>query len=107
LQWLNEGVAPPRVLGLPVPTKLTEKSVYCYNIVMNNAVIPTKTLAFLLEDTASRNQALGRRMTLLSILLAERCLDREQLVVRVEALLGKGCCGTAWQNVFYREIRLV
>lgn len=74
---------------------------------MNTALIPTKSLAFLLEDAASRDLSLRRSMALLTILLGERYLDREQLIMRVEALLGKGCFGAAWQDVFYRDLRLV
>jgi hypothetical protein len=74
---------------------------------MNTSPLPPKALAFLLEDAASRDLALRRRMALLSILLDERYLDRQQLMVRVEALLGKNCFGTAWQDVFFRDMRLV
>jgi hypothetical protein len=74
---------------------------------MNTASIPTKSLAFLLEDAASRDLSLRRRMALLTILLGERYLDRGQLIMRVEALLGKDCFGAAWQDVFYRDMRLV
>jgi hypothetical protein len=74
---------------------------------MDTASIPTKSLAFLLADVASRDLSLRRRMTLLSVLLDERYLNRQQLVMRVEALLGRGCFGSAWQDVFYRDLRLV
>jgi hypothetical protein len=62
----------------------------------------------LLEDAINRDRTTARRSFLLKILLQERYLTREQLIVRVEGLLGKGCFGeSAWIDTFYRDMRIV
>jgi hypothetical protein len=70
--------------------------------------IPTKALETLLQDALSRDTVTARRTHLLKILLHERYLSREQLIVRLEGLLGKGCFGKgAWEDTFYRDMRIV
>ena len=62
----------------------------------------------LLEDAISRDRVTARRAALLKILHYERYLSREQLIVRVEGILGKGCFGeTSWIDTFYRDMRVV
>jgi hypothetical protein len=70
--------------------------------------IPTNALETLLQDALSRDMVTARRTHLLKILLHERYLSREQLIVRLEGLLGKGCFGKgAWEDTFYRDMRIV
>ena len=65
-------------------------------------------LDVLIEDAISRDRATARRAALLKILCQERFLTREQLIVRVEGKLGKGCFGdSAWKDTFYRDMRVV
>ena len=62
----------------------------------------------LLQDAITRDRTTARRAALLNILYQERYLTREQLIVRVEGKLGKGCFGTsAWQDTFYRDMQVV
>jgi len=62
----------------------------------------------LLQDAISRDRTTARRAALLEILQQERYLTREQLIVRVEGKLGKGCFGdSAWQDTFYRDMQIV
>lgn len=62
----------------------------------------------LLNDAISRDRTTARRSALVEILLFERFLTREQLIVRVERCLGKGCFGeSAWIDTFYRDMRVV
>ena len=62
----------------------------------------------LLEDAAERDRVTARRKLLADTLSRERYLTREDLMSRVEAVLGKGCFGeTAWEDVFYRDMRVV
>jgi hypothetical protein len=70
--------------------------------------IPKKALETLLQDALVRDTVTGRRTHLLKILLHERYLSREQLIVRIEGLLGKGCFGKgAWEDIFYRDMHIV
>ena len=65
-------------------------------------------LEVLLHDAITRDRTTARRATILNILHQERYLTREQLIVRVEGKLGKGCFGTsAWQDTFYRDMQVV
>jgi hypothetical protein len=64
--------------------------------------------AALLEDAITRDRTTARRYALTNILLQERYLTREQLIVRVEGKLGRGCFGdSAWEDTFYRDMQLV
>ncbi len=62
----------------------------------------------LLENAASRDPVTARRSLLVKILSHERFLDRSDLIARAEMVLGKGCFGdSAWEDVFYRDMRVV
>lgn len=62
----------------------------------------------LLVDAADRDLVTARRKHLLEILYHERYLTRAQLCSRVESFLGRSCFGTsAWEDVFYRDMRVV
>ena len=75
---------------------------------MDTTSIPTKALETLLQDALSRDTVTARRTHLLKILLYEKYLSREQLIIRLEGLLGKGCFGKgAWEDTFYRDMRMV
>ena len=64
--------------------------------------------AVLLADAADRDRTTARRSALVQILLHESGLKRDQLIVRVEGILGKGCFGeTAFQDTFFRDIQVV
>lgn len=76
-----------------------------YNVFMN---LPPAGLEVLLEDVISRDRTTARRVILLQILLHERFLTREQLILRTEGKLGKGCFGdSAWEDTFYRDMLVV
>ncbi len=65
-------------------------------------------LDVLLQDAIARDRTTARRAALLNIIHQEHYLTREQLIVRVEGKLGKGCFGdSAWQDTFYRDIQVV
>ncbi|RPI30316.1 MAG: hypothetical protein EHM70_14210 [Chloroflexota bacterium] len=74
---------------------------------MSPAPIPPQSATFLLEEAAARDPALTRRLALLRILLDERYLDRQQLVMRLASSAGPSCFGSAWEDVFYRDMRVV
>jgi hypothetical protein len=62
----------------------------------------------LLADAVHRDRTTARRAALVEILLQERYLTREQLIVRVEGILGKGCFGfSAWEDTFFRDMQVV
>ena len=70
--------------------------------------ISPAVLDVLLQDAITRDRTTARRADLLNILHQERYLTREQLIVRVEGKLGKGCFGySAWQDTFYRDMQVV
>ena len=70
--------------------------------------LPPKAKEALLHDAITRDRTTARRVTLLKILFQERYLTREQLIVRVEGKLGRGCFGdSAWQDIFYRDMKVV
>lgn len=69
---------------------------------------PPQSQKTLLQDAARRDRKTARRVALLDLLWEERYLTREQLRVRIEAKLGRGCFGaSAWENTFYRDMRVV
>jgi hypothetical protein len=75
---------------------------------MEISSIHPKAIEALLQDAIVRDLATARRAALLKILIDERYLTRQQLITRVEAVLGRGCFGAfAWEDVFYRDIRVV
>ena len=68
----------------------------------------TDAANILLEDAIRRDRTTARRAALVKILLHERFLTREQLIVRVAGKLGKGCFGdAAWKDTFYRDMQVV
>ena len=70
--------------------------------------ISPAVLGVLLEDAIARDRTTARRSALLGILLQERYLTREQLIIRLEGSLGKGCFGeSAWEDTFYRDMQVV
>jgi hypothetical protein len=76
-----------------------------YNLAVNSFPV---ALEVLLDDAIARDRTTARRAALLNILQHERYLTREQLIVRVEGKLGKGCFGdTAWIDTFYRDMQVV
>ena len=75
---------------------------------MRNTELPQTAKEVLLLDAAQRDSTTARRSCLLNILWQERYLTRRHLIVRVEAVLGKGCFGdSAWEDTFYRDTRVV
>lgn len=71
-------------------------------------VIPHQAVEILLKDASARDRPTARRHLLLSILAQERFLTRDQLIVRVEGSLGKGCFGeAAWDDTFFRDMQVV
>jgi len=76
-----------------------------YNQIM---LIPRQALEIFLADAIDRDRTTARRVTLCAILLHERYLTRQQLIVRVEGKLGAGCFGeSAWVDIFYRDMQVV
>ena len=70
--------------------------------------ISPAVLDVLLQDEITGDRTTARRAGLLNILLQERYLTREQLIIRVEGKLGQGCFGdSAWQDTFYRDMQVV
>lgn len=69
---------------------------------------PIQSQYYLLQDARERDLVTARRALLLEFIWRERYLTREGLLWRVEALLGRGCFGaSAWEDVFYRDMREV
>jgi hypothetical protein len=85
--------------------KLIFTSVLMYNSPMDLHSVAREVL---LEDAINRDRITARRAALLQILQQERYLTREQLIVRVEGMLGTGCFGeSAWIDTFYRDMKVV
>ena len=62
----------------------------------------------LLEEAANRDRVTARRKLLVDLLSRERFLDRSDLIARVEIVLGRDSFGdSAWEDVFYRDMRVV
>jgi hypothetical protein len=75
---------------------------------MLSKTISPEARDILLQDAIRRDIVTARRAALLEILWHERYLTRDQLITRVEILLGKNCFGaSAWEDNFYRDLRLV
>ena len=75
---------------------------------MTTAPARCRAKEFLLTDAVRRDLPTARRAALLNILWDEHFLTREQLIARVEQIVGSGCFGTrAWQDNFYRDMRVV
>jgi hypothetical protein len=66
------------------------------------------SLEVLFNDAIRRDRTTARRVALFTLLQHERYLTREQLIVRVEGILGKGCFGeSAWTDTFFRDMQVV
>ncbi len=75
---------------------------------MDTSTVSPKAMQTLLQDAVRRDPVTARRFALLEVLWHERCLTREQLILRVEFRVGKNCFGTsAWEDSFYRDMRIV
>lgn len=62
----------------------------------------------LLQDASTRDRTTARRVVLLEILWHERYLNREQLIARVDSVLGRNAFGkSAWEDTFYRDLHAV
>ncbi|MEE4312286.1 MAG: hypothetical protein V2J62_10515 [candidate division KSB1 bacterium] len=61
-----------------------------------------------MQDASERDRTTARRVHLIAILWEERYLTREQLITRLEGILGKDCFGeSAWEDTFYRDMRVI
>jgi hypothetical protein len=70
--------------------------------------IPPTAHDVLLQDAVKRDRTTARRVALFNILLTERYLTREQLIVRVEGILEAGCFGeSSWGDTFFRDMQVV
>jgi hypothetical protein len=66
------------------------------------------TQAYLLHDAEKRDPVTARRSHLTRILLREHYLTRENLIFRVESLMGYTSFGQkSWKDNFYRDMRVV
>lgn len=69
---------------------------------------PPQAQKAILLDASTRDLTTARRVVLLEILFHERYLTRDQLIVRVDGVLGRNSFGlSAWEDTFYRDIRAV
>jgi hypothetical protein len=67
----------------------------------------SRAAKILLEDAIKRDRTTARRAALVELLLQEGYLTREQIMVRIEGKLGKGCFGdAAWKDTFYRDMKV-
>lgn len=70
--------------------------------------VPNRANKVIFLDAIQRDPITARRAALVNILWHERYLTRDQLITRVELRLGKRIFGkTAWEDNFYRDMRLV
>ena len=94
-------------LFYPRKVNLIDKSgLLNYNLNMDTEFLLVQQA--LLEDAAQRDLVTARRKLLVEFLSRERYLTRSGLMSRVEMILGKGRFGdTAWDDVFYRDMRAV
>ena len=70
--------------------------------------LPEGTQRFLLRDAEKRDTVTARRSHLARILLRERYLTRENLIFRIEILMGFASYGEkSWEDNFYRDMRIV
>ena len=69
---------------------------------------PVEAQRALLLDAYARDLTTARRVVLFEILWHERYLKRDQLMVRVDGILGRNAFGrSAVNDTFYRDIRAV
>jgi hypothetical protein len=70
--------------------------------------LPESTQRYLLRDAEKRDPVTARRSYLARTLLRERYLTRENLMFRVESLMGFASFGEkSWKDNFYRDMRVV
>ena len=70
--------------------------------------LPETTQRYLLRDAENRDPVTARRSHLARFLLRERYLTRENLMLRVESLMGFASFGDKrWKDNFYRDMRVV
>ena len=70
--------------------------------------LPETTQRYLLRDAENRDPVTARRSHLAQFLLRERFLTRENLMFRVESLMGFASFGDkSWKDNFYRDMRMV
>jgi len=75
---------------------------------MIKSTLLSKARDVIIQDAIQRDITTARRTALLEILWNERYLTRAQLIARVELRLGRKCFGlSAWQDTFYRDMRVV
>ncbi len=75
---------------------------------MELGFLPPEVRDFLLNDAILRDRITARRACLIKLLYRERFLNREQIIIRIEGELGRGCFGgSAWKDVFFRDMRVV
>jgi len=91
--------------GLSCKAILIPLSALVYNVRMK---ISPAAANVLLANAIARDRTTARRAALVTILQQERYLTREQLIVRVEGILCKGCFGeSAWVDIFFRDMQTV
>jgi len=70
--------------------------------------LPNVIQGYLLRDAEKRDLVTARRSHLARVLLRERYLTRESLMLRVEFLMGFASFGEkSWKDNFYRDMRVV
>ena len=70
--------------------------------------LPEESQSYLLLDAQKRDVVTARRVNLFRILWRERYLTREELIRRVEIVMGHACFGKkSWDDSFYRDMRIV
>jgi hypothetical protein len=75
---------------------------------MITITFPPEVQKVLLLDAYTRDLTTARRVVLFEILWHERYLKRDQLIVRVDGVLGRNAFGkSAVDDTFYRDIRAV
>jgi hypothetical protein len=67
--------------------------------------LPVELRLGLLDDAVDRDLVTARRSTLLRLVWQESLLSGTGLISRTEAILGRGCFGTAATATFRRDIR--
>ena len=70
--------------------------------------LPVATESYSYRDAIERDPVTARRAKLARVLLRERYLTRESLILRVESQMGYACFGKkSWVDNFYRDMRVV
>jgi hypothetical protein len=70
--------------------------------------LPEAMQSFLLRDAEKRDPVTARRAYLARVILRERYLTREHLMLRVETMLGFVAFGRkSWKDNFFRDMQVV